>query len=102
MPRTPITEYGYHFISDEQIPGGADEYWLRNQQIEHWNAVWRHLTTQEIERLEDQGNVCADWNHLLVEDPFDISLIRNNAFYGLVRIGSMEPYLTAYHDFCLP
>ncbi|MDD3996489.1 MAG: DUF4954 family protein [Sphaerochaetaceae bacterium] len=102
MPRTPITEYGYHFINDEQIPEGNDEYWLRDQQIEHWNALWRHLTTQEIERLEDQGNVCADWNHLLVEDPFDISLIRNNAFYGLVRIGSMEPYLTSYHDFCLP
>jgi NDP-sugar pyrophosphorylase family protein len=102
MKRIPITEYGYGFIETEYLPAGKNEYYLRDQQIIPWNANWRPLTQQERTQLEHQDNVCSDWDHVLVEDPFDISLIKNNSFHGLVRIGSMEPYVVSFHDFALP
>ena len=102
MIREPIKNYGYNFVPSEYLKEGKDEYYFRNKQIESWNATFRNLTQKEIQQLENQNNVCANWNDFLVEDPIDLSLIRNNSFYGLVRIGSMENYTITYHDFSLP
>lgn len=102
MPRIPLSAYGFTFIESDHLPEGVDEYYLRDSQIAAWGCTWRNLAPAEILRLEQQGNVCPDWSRVLVEDPFDVSLIKDNAFYGLVRIGSMEPYVVGYHDFLLP
>lgn len=102
MKRQPIDDYGYGFITDGFVPTGKDEYYYRNMQIADWQATWRNLTTGERSQLENQGNFCPNWDDVLVEDPIDISLIRHNYFYGLVRIGSLEPYTVSYHDFMLP
>lgn len=102
MKRKPIKEYGYGFITDEHIPTGKDEYYLRDQQVADWQAIWRELTVEEQAQLESQGNSSPNWHDVLVEDPIDLTLIRNSAFYGLVRIGSMTPYTVSYHDFTLP
>ncbi|MDD3823630.1 MAG: DUF4954 family protein [Sphaerochaetaceae bacterium] len=102
MNRIPINEYGYGFIPPQYLGKERDEYWLRNRQIEGWNVTWRPLVAEERQQLERQGNICPNWNDVLVEDPIDLSLIRDSAFYGLVRIGSMEPYAVSYHDFVLP
>lgn len=102
MRRKPITEYGYDFIPSEYIPAGKDEYYLRNQQIADWGAVWRPLTVEEQTQLEAQGNCSPNWQDVWVEDPIDLTLIRNSNFHGLVRIGSMAPYTISHHDFTLP
>jgi NDP-sugar pyrophosphorylase family protein len=102
MRRTPISNYGYDFISGSYVSEGQDEYVYRNEQTASWNAKWRHLTDAEVLQLEQQGNTCPRWDTVFVEDPIDLSLIRRNLFYGLVRIGSMEPYVVSYHDFALP
>lgn len=102
MKRTPIINYGYGFITEDLIPDGADEYYLRNRQTADWRVSWRPLSEEDRSLLERQGNICPNWNDVLVEDPIDLSLIRDNAFHGLVRIGSMEPYTVSYHDFVLP
>lgn len=102
MKRKPIVAYGYGFVTDEHLQQGHDEYAFRNKQIADWNATWRPLSMEEQKQLESQGNTCPNWNDVLVEDPIDLSLIRNSAFYGLVRIGSLEPYTVSYHDFALP
>ena len=102
MRRTTIEEYGYNFIPSQYMKEGRDEYYYRNQQIESWQATWRKLSLAEIEQLESQGNSSGNWGDVLVEDPIDLTLIRNNAFYGLVRIGSMQRYTLGYHDFTLP
>ncbi|MGI6433043.1 MAG: DUF4954 family protein [Sphaerochaetaceae bacterium] len=91
-----LSEYGYRFIAQE------DEYWSRNAQIEHWQANFRSLSAKEREQLALQGNTSANWDDVLIEDPCDLSLIRNNSFYGLVRIGSLEPRTLGHHDFILP
>jgi hypothetical protein len=104
MKAINIERYGYDFIPQEFLPPGTDEYWRRNaQQAELKNEKkWRVLTGDEIALLEQNGNVCSDWNHFLVSDPFDLSLIRNSYFYGLVRLGTLRPTLLKYHDFCIP
>ncbi|MCK9286173.1 MAG: DUF4954 family protein [Sphaerochaetaceae bacterium] len=102
MPRIPISQYGYNFIEQPYVPAGEDEYYVRNQQITEWNCTWRHLTDLEINRLEQLGNTCPNWNDVLVENPIDIELIKGNSFYGLVRIGSMQPFVVGHHDFFIP
>jgi hypothetical protein len=99
-----IERYGYDFIPREFLPPGKDEYWRRNaQQAELQNEKkWRALTGDEVALMEQNGNICSDWNHFLVSDPFDPSLIRNSYFYGLVRLGVLRPVLRKYHDFCIP
>lgn len=102
MKKIPLSTYGLNFIESPYIPAGKDEFYLRYEQTEHWDYTWRNLKTQEIEQLEDQLNICSNWDMVLVEDPIDLTLIRNNAFYGLVRIGSMQSYVVGHNDFFLP
>jgi hypothetical protein len=93
--------YGYDFIPPELIPPGKDEYWRRNEQAGSGRS-WRALSPREIEILIKNGNSCARWEHVLVTDPFDPGLIRNSAFFGLIRLGSLRNVLLRHHDFCVP
>ena len=92
---------GYNYISPEKLPPGKDEYWIRNTQSVP-NKNWRGLESRELEILIANNNSCSNWDDLLVSDPFDPGLIRNTAFYGLVRIGAMRNFMLRHHDFCLP
>ena len=96
--------YGYGFVPQSQLPPGKDEYWIRNLQA---NALLeeitrRNLTADEIAALEQNGCCSGNWNDVLVTDPFDPALIRNTAFYGLVRLGKIENKLLKHHDFSVP
>ena len=93
--------FGYDFIPTEYLPPGKDEYWLRNEQVPQ-GKVWRNLKSQELEILIGNNNSCSNWDNFFVSDPFDPSLIRNSAFYGLVRIGTLRNVLLQYHDFYIP
>jgi NDP-sugar pyrophosphorylase family protein len=96
--------YGYHFIPNEYLPAGKDEYWIRNLQA---TAVLgerscRKLTLEEATALQRNGCRSGNWNHVLVTNPFDPALVRNTEFYGLVRLGRLEKKLLKYHDFSVP
>ena len=93
--------YGYDFIPGTYLPSGKDEYWLRNTHVPE-GKVWRRIKPDEREILIRNSNTCSDWDSFLVSDPFDPSLIRNSAFYGLVRIGVLRNVLLQHHDFCVP
>jgi len=100
-------KYGYDFIAGEFLPGGKDEYYLRNKQLAeifgaNWAGGFRHLTAAEINALEKNNNVCYNWNDVYVRDVFDPSLVRNNYFAGLVRLGEIKKALLKYHDFTVP
>jgi len=105
----PIERHGYDFIPAEYLPQGSqgvDEYWLRNaQQIERFSKKpdsWRKLKPEEIEILINNRNYHPNWKDFLVCDPFNPALIRDSAFYGLVRIGTTRNVLLKHHDFCIP
>ncbi|MDR2964896.1 MAG: DUF4954 family protein [Treponema sp.] len=100
----PIERYGYDFIPVEYLPAGADEYWMRDAQNSELfgNRNWRRLKESEIETLEKNRNHCSDWKDFFVCDPFDPTLIKDSSFYGLVRIGTLQPQALKHHDFCLP
>lgn len=82
------------------VPG--DEYALRNTQVTQPERGWRALTSDEVERLVKNNNYAESWDAILVADPFDAAQIRNNRFYGLVRIGSVRDAVIEYHDLMLP
>ncbi len=99
--KTALSALGYHFISNEYVPKGKDEYYLRNKQNRN-GIVYRQLTAYEIEILVRNGNTSDNWNHLLVSDAFNPELVRNCKFYGLVRIGKLEPLCLGFSDLQAP
>ena len=98
----PMGSLGHGFIGGEFVPDGQDEYYLRNQQAPRPEGGWRHLKADEIEILVKNANVADNWDNLLVSDPFSAHSVKNCEFYGLVRIGRLEPAFLEYHDLRVP
>lgn len=97
----PLARFGHDFLEPPYLPEGKDEYYLRYEQ-NGGPAGWRHLTPKEVEVLEAGRNRAADWNEVLVHDPFDPSLVRDTSFFGLVRIGALQPETLRFHDLEVP
>lgn len=100
IQKSPVSDLGYNFIPDAFLPKGKDEYYLRNQQ--NSNTNYRPLTTNEIDQLLQNRNTSDDWSKVLVSGVFDTNLVKNCQFYGLVRIGELEPYYLEFHNLRRP
>jgi hypothetical protein len=95
ITKTPIEKLGYNFIKPEYLPEGKDEYYLRNLQNRS-GINYRNLTAYEIEALVKNRNTSDDWNKILVSDAFNPELVKSCKFFGLVRIGKLEPYFLEF------
>lgn len=91
---------GYDFIERDHLPEGKDEYYIRYQQKP--KNGYRKLTGQEVDMLVRNGNMSDNWDTVQVDDPFNPGLVRNCIFFGLIRIGKLEPQCLEYHDLRLP
>ncbi len=101
ISKTPLAVLGYNFIKEEHIPKGSDEFYLRDMQIKN-GIHYRRLSAYEIEMLVRNGNTSDDWNNILVSDSFNAELVKNCKFYGLVRIGKLEPFCLGFSDLKAP
>jgi hypothetical protein len=99
--KTVLSSLGYGFIDKANLPKGKDEYHLRNMQNRS-GINYRQLSAYEIEVLVRNRNTSDDWNKILVSDSFNPELVKNCKFYGLVRIGKLEPYCLSFSDLTLP
>ncbi len=97
ITKTPLASLGYNFIKDQHIPKGKNEFYLRDTQIRN-GIHYRRLSAYEIEMLVRNGNTSEDWNNILVSDAFSAELVKNCKFYGLVRIGKLEPFCLGFSD----
>lgn len=93
---------GEVFISKEYIPRGKNEYYLRNQQNKDKRIFWRHLNSLEVELLVKNNNTADDWDDILVTADFDPNHIKNNDFFGLVRIGDVQNGFLEHHNLQMP
>lgn len=101
IKKISIHQLGYNFIGSEYIPEGKNEYYLRD--IQNRSGIdYRKLTAFEIELLVRNRNTSDDWNNILVSDAFNPELVRNCKFYGLIRIGKLEPYCLVFSDLKSP
>ncbi|MFY8128336.1 MAG: DUF4954 family protein [Chitinophagaceae bacterium] len=101
IKKISVHELGYNFINKEYIPEGKTEYYLRD--IQNRSGIdYRKLTAFEIELLVRNRNTSDDWNNILVGDAFNPELVRNCKFYGLIRIGKLEPFCLVFSDLKLP
>ncbi len=101
IKKSPVSALGYNFMGPEYLPKGKDEYHLRN--LQNRNGInYRQLSAYEIEVLVRNRNTSDDWNKLLVSDAFNPELVKNCKFYGLVRIGKLEPYYLEFSDLKVP
>ena len=96
IKKLPLSSLGYGFINEKFIPKGKDEYYLRNLQNRS-GIDYRKLSAFEIEVLVKNGNTTDNWNNILVSDAFNPDLVKNCKFYGLIRIGKLEPYFLEYN-----
>lgn len=90
------------WIDPIYLPEGKDKYYLRNKQVRKPRGGWRHLTSDEIERLVRNDNTAASWDTIFVTDEFTPEGIKNNKFYGTVRIGRVSENGLQFHDLRLP
>jgi len=101
IKKHPVASLGYNFIDKQYIPKGKDEYYLRD--LENQNGIeYRKLTSQEIEILVHNRNTSDDWNKIFVSHSFNPELVKNCKFYGLIRIGKLEPFFIEFHNLRLP
>lgn len=101
ITKSPVNKLGYNFIPSEFLPHEKDEYYLRNLQNRS-GINYRRLTAHEIEALVHNRNTSDDWNNILVSDAFNPELVKNCKFYGLVRIGKLEPFCLEFSDLKVP
>ena len=90
------------WIAPQYIPEGKDKYYLRNRQSPTPEGGWRHLRSDEIERLVKSGNSATSWDTVWVTEEFEPRMVRDNKFYGTVRIGRLSGGALQYHDLRLP
>jgi len=98
----PAGSIGKNFIQAPWLPEGKDEYEYRNLQTLWPLERWRHLHAVEVETLVKNNNTSSSWDDILVTDVFDPSLIANNQFFGLVRIGRLQKSVLEHNDLRLP
>jgi Domain of unknown function (DUF4954) len=101
ISKKPISSLGYNFIPKEFIPKGKNEYHLRNLQNRS-GIRYRKLTPAEIKMLEHNANSSDNWANVLVADAFNPNLVKHCTFYGLVRIGKLEPYFVEFNNLRMP
>ena len=97
ITKLPLDSLGYDFIKKQYLPKGKDEYYLRNLQNRN-GTKYRQLSAFEIEVLVRNRNTSDNWNNILVSDHFNPELVKNCKFYGLVRIGKLEPFFLSFSD----
>lgn len=100
IKKLPIDRLGYGFVDAAYLQPGETEYTLRNKQNNRDN--YRKLTSSEKEILIRNGNTADDWSNIFVTGNFDPVMVKNNKFYGLVRIGKLEPYYLEFHNLRMP
>jgi len=98
----PAGNIGSSFIGQEYIPAGKDEWYLRNEQFGKSGEKYRKLRSSEIKTLVQNGNFCQDWGNISVDEEFDCGLIKNNDFFGFIRIGRCKEAVLEHHDLHLP
>jgi hypothetical protein len=98
----PADNMGKNFISPEFLPEGKDEYYQRNIQANPPDSGWRNLRSEEVEKLVKNNNTAENWDEILVTEIFDTNQIKNNRFYGLIRIGCVRNVLLQHHDLKMP
>src|ERR1022692_56171 len=101
IKKHPVNNLGYNFIDPKYLPEGEDEYYLRNRQNKN-GIRYRMLSSSEEEVLIRNGNNSDDWNKIFVSEAFDPLLVKNCKFFGLVRIGKLEPYYLEFHNLRMP
>ena len=104
MDKVTIIDYDriYKNFIDEKYLHGHDEYYYRNRQVGKPLDTWRHLRSDEIERLVKNSNSATNWDDIWVTDEFDTNMVRNNRFFGMVRIGRVTRKVLQYHDLRVP
>lgn len=90
-------------LPQEQMGNHFEPYLkFRDKQTKKPVEGWRNLHSDELERLVKNNNTAQNWDDVLVSDPFEPKMLKNNKFFGLVRIGAVRNVVLQHHDLRLP
>ncbi len=65
-------------------------------------AIYRQLTTSEINILIENGNTAEDWQDVFISEEFDPEKIKYCSFYGKVYIGNLNKGESKHRSITLP
>ena len=99
--KSALEDLGYQFIPQQLLPQGHHEYYLRFQQLPQ-SKEYKNLSKKEIKILEKNGNTSDSWSNVLVKDGFNAKQVSGCKFYGLVRIGKLDPICLEFHEIKKP
>ena len=97
--KKPLESLGYSFVDEKMVP--SEYLKLRNEAFSYPFEL-RNLSEEEIITLERNNNFCPKWSDFYVGPDFDVSLVRNCTFYGLIRMGNLQRLFLSYSDLSLP
>lgn len=100
IKKVQLNDLGFNFIDKRYIPEDKDEYYLRFSQTDQ--IKYRYLTSEEIIILKNQSNSADNWNNIHVTENFSPNRVKNNKFYGLIRIGDIDDIYLDFHDLHQP
>ena len=100
IKKVQLNDLGFNFIDKKYIPGDKDEFYLRH--IQNGKKNYRYLNSDEINILKNKGNTADNWNNIRVTENFSPNRIKNNKFYGLIRIGDIDDIYLDFHDLHQP
>lgn len=100
IKKVQLNSLGFNFIEEKYIPEGCDEFHLRYSQSP--DRHYRYLTSDEILILKNRGNTADNWNNIRVTENFSPNRVKNNKFYGLIRIGDIDDIYLDFHDLHQP
>ena len=70
----PPAKHVNGWIDPSYIPEGKDKYYIRNKQVSKPKGGWRHLTSDEIERLVK--NMVFVENGIYLDNIYDVKSFR--------------------------
>jgi len=100
IKKVQLSSLGFDFIDKKYIPEDCDEFYLRYRQSP--DKSYRYLSSDEINILKSKGNTADNWNNIKVTENFSPNRIKNNKFYGLIRIGDIDNIFLDFHDLHQP
>ncbi|BAV94691.1 DUF4954 family protein [Ichthyobacterium seriolicida] len=100
VKKSYAVKLGYDFITEEYLPKGKDEYYIRDESIDIDH--YRTLSKGEIESLIKNGNESNNWEDIFVSEGFNASMVKNCKFYGKIRIGILEDCHLEYSTLKVP
>ncbi len=88
IKKVQLNQLGFSHIDKKYMPNKNEEVNLRDIKANH--SAYSSLSNEAINILVGNGNSADDWLNIKVTENFNPEKVKNNRFFGFIRIGDMD------------